>query len=223
MLVKALRPIAAGEELYLNYIAYDTLLQRSEKISAWFPVCACPDCQRDRSATPEALQKRHKLMNADCLHEWVEGNLQYLYRTLKTVQECTEQVKSTFSPQLLSSETPFELGILYDKEGDVHAIIGRHLHSQEEFKKAIRCRKKALEGFGVQLKQAAWKIKHGSDLPVVTLPLRRFERIINICTSLQGLYALLGHSKAEETAWLKAGEWINDSIVAPGLYNLMHG
>lgn len=222
MLVKALRPIAAGEEIYLNYISYSTMLTRSARICNWFPICTCSDCQQDRMAPPGALKKREKLMNISVTVLQDNGKLTELYQAIKFLQNSIEELKTTFTKQQLNSGTPYELAVLYDQEAEVRASIGRQIGSQDQLKKAILLRKKALEGYGVQLDQAAWKLKHGSNLPVVTLPLRNFESIVDHCHCLKRLYESLGPSKAEQTAWVKAAEWISDGILAPGLYKLMH-
>lgn len=221
--VRATRPIAAGEEVFIPYVEDSDYLTRKKTLKGWFAECKCSRCLRDREVPPTRLQLRQKLgmvsFHIENIFTVESASLMRRKTFVAAAEEDLKRLRTAYtSEDKIQSEAA---QLLIKRLGEFHWVCYNNTGQASHRVAATQAFCQGLEACGVQLRESD-KFGTGSSNQ------SRLETSPRIAPRL-ALLALLRLALLEDwnqrrdasKAWLRAAETLHDTIFGPGLFQEM--
>lgn len=210
-MIRAVKKIKKGEEIFISYVAIEDYSTRSERLDSLLSPkkCHCGLCQEDRSDGQNNIGQRNKILHnqtkAFMIGQISEDSDHALVKTaINSVQKHLESLIKTFGPE--HKHRP-ELAASHQRLSYLYGIIS--LISRENTELSAHHMTKSLIYNGVELSG------ENDNIPIKSVGL--FDETENVMYMLQlsGLYLSLGEQK-KSRGWLKAAEWTCNVLYGGG-------
>ncbi|PVF94962.1 hypothetical protein CPB86DRAFT_876032 [Serendipita vermifera] len=223
MIIRALRAIKEGEEVFINYGTTGGILkERTERVKNWFDVCDCPLCRYDRAAHPSQAQRRQELLD----------QIKTSSVSLEDLKDKVQRIDASFPkdyPNLRwesliahSRLTQLLKDSRQTKKSRLSKILKKKDEGSSVYPDIIQSTMGALEAIGALVTDKGMTPQppgrtEGERLPISTDQIPYvIPAAVSMCLEISRGFKVMGLDwRAKQ--WLKAAIWVDDKELGGGI------